>query len=364
MATESRATRSEAFGYTPSLMHNTLTITRPDDWHVHLRDGDLMAAVLPDTARRFARAIIMPNLKPPVTTTELALAYRTRILAALPAGMRFQPLMTLYLTDNTTATEIRMAKRSGLIHGVKYYPASATTHSAAGVTAISKCDAALSAMQEAELPLLIHGEVTNPEVDVFDREQVFIDQVLAPLVMRYPKLKVVFEHITTRQAVAFVVAAPSTVAATITAHHLLYNRSAMFAGGMRPHLYCLPVLKRELHRTALIDAAVSGNPKFFLGTDSAPHGKQTKETACGCAGIYSAHAAIELYAEAFESVGALRQLEAFASFFGADFYRLPRNTEKITLVKESWKVQSELALGKETLVPLRAGEPVLWRLAD
>ena len=300
-------------------MVKILEITRPDDWHLHLRDGALMSAVLPDTARRFARAIIMPNLKPPVTTTALAQAYHARILAALPAGLQFEPLMTLYLTDNTSAAEIRTAKNSGIVHGVKYYPAGATTHSDAGVTAMTKCDAALAAMEEVGLPLLIHGEVTNPEVDVFDREHAFIDQVLIPLVQRYPKLKIVFEHITTRQAVNFVSTTPDTVAATITPHHLLYNRNAMFASGIRPHMYCLPVLKRELHRAALIDAATSGNPKFFLGTDSAPHARPTKETACGCAGIYSAHAAIELYAEAFEAAGALDKLEAFASFFGAGF---------------------------------------------
>ena len=345
-------------------MIKKLEITRPDDWHLHLRDGTLMAAALPDTARRFARAIIMPNLKPPVTTTEAALAYRARILAALPAHLQFEPLMTLYLTDNTSATEIQTAKASAMVHGVKYYPAGATTHSDAGVTAITKCDIALAAMEEAGLPLLIHGEVTNPDVDVFDREQVFIDQVLAPLVLRFPKLKVVFEHITTRQAVEFVSAAPATVAATITPHHLLYNRNAMFASGIRPHMYCLPVLKRELHRRALIEAASSGNPKFFLGTDSAPHARSTKETACGCAGIYSAHAAIELYAEAFEAVGALDKLEAFASFFGADFYGLPRNSKRITLLKESWQVPPELAFGQHTLVPLRAGELVGWRLVD
>ena len=345
-------------------MIKKLEITRPDDWHLHLRDGTLMAAALPDTARRFARAIIMPNLKPPVTTTEAALAYRARILAALPAHLQFEPLMTLYLTDNTSATEIQTAKASAMVHGVKYYPAGATTHSDAGVTAITKCDIALAAMEEAGLPLLIHGEVTNPDVDVFDREQVFIDQVLAPLVLRFPKLKVVFEHITTRQAVEFVSAAPATVAATITPHHLLYNRNAMFASGIRPHMYCLPVLKRVLHRRALIEAASSGNPKFFLGTDSAPHARSTKETACGCAGIYSAHAAIELYAEAFEAVGALDKLEAFASFFGADFYGLPRNSKRITLLKESWQVPPELAFGQHTLVPLRAGELVGWRLVD
>jgi len=342
----------------------TLTITRPDDWHLHVRDGALMAAVLPDTARRFARAIIMPNLKPPTTTTALALAYRQRILAALPADMTFEPLMTLYLTDNTTPTEIREAKMSGLIHGVKYYPAGATTHSDAGVTALSQCYAALAAMEEVGLPLLVHGEVTNPKVDIFDREQVFIDNMLVPLVVRFPRLKVVLEHITTRQAVDFVKSAPAHVGATITAHHLLYNRNALFAGGIRPHLYCLPVLKREEHRRILLSAATSGNPKFFLGTDSAPHARNTKESACGCAGIYTAHAAIELYAEAFETANALPKLEGFASFFGADFYGLPRNTEKITLLKTPWEVPAELAFGAEKLVPLRAGEPVGWRLAD
>ena len=342
----------------------TLTITRPDDWHLHVRDGAPMAAVLPDTARRFARAIIMPNLKPPTTTTALALAYRQRILAALPADMTFEPLMTLYLTDNTTPTEIREAKMSGLIHGVKYYPAGATTHSDAGVTALSQCYAALAAMEEVGLPLLVHGEVTNPKVDIFDREQVFIDNMLVPLVVRFPRLKVVLEHITTRQAVDFVKSAPAHVGATITAHHLLYNRNALFAGGIRPHLYCLPVLKREEHRRILLSAATSGNPKFFLGTDSAPHARNTKESACGCAGIYTAHAAIELYAEAFETANALPKLEGFASFFGADFYGLPRNTEKITLLKTPWEVPAELAFGAEKLVPLRAGEPVGWRLAD
>ncbi len=345
-------------------MIKTLEITRPDDWHLHLRDGALMAAVLPDTARRFARAIIMPNLKPPVTTTQAAQAYRDQILGALPAGLEFEPLMTLYLTDNTTAAEIRTAKNSGFVHGVKYYPAGATTHSDAGVTAITKCDAALAAMEEVGLPLLIHGEVTNPEVDVFDREQMFIDQVLVPLVQRYPTLKIVLEHITTHQAVEFVSMTPDTVAATITPHHLLYNRNAMFASGIRPHMYCLPVLKRERHRNALLEAATSGNPKFFLGTDSAPHARQTKENACGCAGIYSAHAAIELYAEVFEAAGALDKLEAFASFFGADFYGLSRNTKRITLTKEPWQVPTELAFGQHTLVPLRAGEQVGWHLVS
>ena len=345
-------------------MTSTLTIIRPDDWHVHLRDGMLMAAVLPDTARRFARAIIMPNLKPPISTTDRALAYRERILAALPGGMQFEPLMTLYLTDNTTPTEIRKAKMSGLIHAVKYYPAGATTHSDAGVTAIAQCYEALAAMEEVGLPLLIHGEVTNPKVDVFDREQVFIDNVLVPLTDRFPRLRVVLEHITTRHAVDFVKSAAAHVGATITAHHLLYNRSAMFSGGIRPHLFCLPVLKREEHRWVLLAAATSGNPKFFLGTDSAPHARSAKESACGCAGIYTAHAAIELYAEAFESVNALAKLEAFASFFGADFYGLTRNTEKITLVKEAWPVPAEFAFGAETVVPLRAGETIAWRIAS
>jgi len=342
----------------------TITLTRPDDWHLHVRDHALMAAVLPDTARRFARAIIMPNLKPPVTTTELAREYRARIVAATPSDMRFEPLMTLYLTDNTSPNEMRTAKMSGLIHGVKYYPAGATTHSDAGVTAIAKCYDALATMEEVGLPLLIHGEVTNPKVDVFDREQVFIDNVLEPLAGRFPRLKIVLEHITTRQAVDFVKAAPDNIAATITAHHLLYNRSAMFAGGMHPHLYCLPVLKREEHRWVLLAAATSANPKFFLGTDSAPHAKHTKESACGCAGIYSAHAAIELYAEAFESANALNKLEAFASFYGADFYGLPRNTDTITLVKEAWDVPTELAFGSDKLIPLRAGERISWRLAS
>ncbi|MBZ0104351.1 MAG: dihydroorotase [Sulfuricella denitrificans] len=342
---------------------DTLTLTRPDDWHLHLRDGAQMQAVVADTARRFARAIVMPNLRPPVTTTELALAYRQRILDALPPGTDFQPLMTLYLTDNTAAEEIARAKASGMVHGVKLYPAGATTNSDSGVTDILKCHAALEAMQAHDLPLLVHGEDTHPLVDVFDREQVFIGKVLVPMLDRYPRLRVVFEHITTRHAVEFVKAAPDNVAATITAHHLLYSRNAMFAGGMRPHMYCLPVLKREEHRWALIGAATSGNPKFFLGTDSAPHSRHAKEAACGCAGIYSAHAALELYAEVFEAAGALNRLEAFASFYGADFYRLPRNTGKITLIRESWEVPAELQFGNETLTPLRAAEQVRWKLA-
>jgi dihydroorotase len=341
-----------------------LTLTRPDDWHLHLRDGATLRAVLPDTARRFARAIVMPNLKPPVRTVADAAAYRARILAALPAAMRFTPLMTLYLTDLTSAEEIRAAKASGFIHGVKYYPAGATTHSDAGVTDVTRAYPAIEAMQAVGMPLLVHGEVTDPEVDVFDREAVFIDRILVPLLDRFPRLKLVLEHITTRQGVAFVRAMPDNVAGTITAHHLLYNRNAMFKGGIRPHYYCLPVLKRESHRQALVEAATSGSAKFFLGTDSAPHPQHAKESACGCAGIYTAHAAIELYAEVFEAAGALDRLEGFASFHGPDFYGLPRNEGRITLVKEAWQVPSTLELGDgERLVPLRAGEAVAWRLA-
>lgn len=342
---------------------DTLTLTRPDDWHLHLRDGVHMQAVVTDTARRFARAIIMPNLRPPIITTDLALAYRQRILDALPAGSDFQPLMTLYLTDNTAPEEIARATVSGMVHGVKLYPAGATTNSDSGVTDIHKCHAALEAMQEHDLPLLVHGEDTHPLVDVFDREQVFIGKVLVPLLDRYPRLRIVFEHITTRQAVEFVKAAPANVAATITVHHLLYSRNAMFSGGMRPHMYCLPVLKREEHRWALNSAATSGNPKFFLGTDSAPHSRHAKESACGCAGIYTAHAALELYAEVFDAAGALNKLEGFASFHGPDFYRLPRNSGKITLTRESWEVPAELPFGGETLTPLRAGEMVGWKLS-
>ncbi|MEW6314103.1 MAG: dihydroorotase [Pseudomonadota bacterium] len=340
----------------------SITLVRPDDWHLHLRDGELMRAVLPDTARRFARAIVMPNLKPPVVTTAQAIVYRERILAALPAGVKFEPLMTIYLTDNTSRQEIVDAKASGRVHGVKLYPAGATTNSDSGVTEIRKCYPALEAMEEVGLPLLMHGEVTDPEVDVFDREKVFIERVLLPLMERYPALKIVLEHITTTDAARFVQDAPANVAATITAHHLLLNRNAMFAGGMRPHHYCLPVLKRETHRQALVAAATSGSPKFFLGTDSAPHAKNSKEAACGCAGIYTAHAAIELYAEAFEQANALDRLEAFASFYGADFYGLPRNTEQIMLVKEAWNVPAELPFGSEVLVPMRAGQTVAWRL--
>ena len=341
----------------------TITITRPDDWHLHLRDGAEMAAVLPDTARRFARAMVMPNLKPPITTVDLARAYRDRIVAALPNGMNFTPLMTLYLTDNTTPQEIERAKASGIIHGVKLYPAGATTNSDSGVTDLRKVSTALAAMEDCDMPLLVHGEVTDAHVDIFDREHEFIERLLRPLVAQYPNLRLVLEHITTRQAAKFVVSAGANIAATITAHHLLLNRNALFQGGVRPHNYCLPVLKREEHRQALLKAATSGNPKFFLGTDSAPHARHTKETDCGCAGVYSAYSAIELYAEAFESVGAIDKLEGFASFFGADFYRLSRNAQKITLTKTAMDIPAELKYGAHSLVPLRAGETVAWSIA-
>lgn len=339
-----------------------LTITRPDDWHLHLRDGAALQAVLPDTAQRFGRAIVMPNLRPPVTSTALAAAYRERILQVLPAGVKFEPLMTLYLTDNMLPQEIITAKASGIVHGVKLYPAGATTNSDSGVTDISKCHHVLEAMEKHGLPLLVHAEVTDAEVDVFDREKVFIARHMQPLLQRFPGLKVVFEHITTREAAEFVASSSANVAATITAHHLLMNRNAMFAGGIRPHHYCLPILKREEHRLALVAAATSGNPKFFLGTDSAPHAQYAKESACGCAGMYTAHAAIELYAEAFEAADALDKLEAFASFYGADFYGLARNVEKITLVRESWVVPDGVPLGDDLLIPLRAGQAVGWRL--
>ena len=343
---------------------NKITITRPDDWHLHLRDGAALKAVLPDTARQFARAIVMPNLRPPVTTTELALAYRERILEALPVGMKFEPLMTLYLTDNTSADEIAKAKASGLVHGVKLYPAGATTNSDSGVTSLDKCAEALAAMEKLGMPLLVHAEVTDSDIDVFDRELVFIERHMIPLLKKYPALKVVFEHITTKDAADFVALAPANVAATITAHHLLMNRNDMFKGGIQPHHYCLPVLKRETHRVALVKAATSGSAKFFLGTDSAPHARHTKEAACGCAGMYTARTAMELYAEAFETVHALDKLEAFASFHGADFYGLPRNTEKITLVKESWKVPGSLPYDGDVLVPLRADQMVHWKFED
>jgi len=340
-----------------------ITIARPDDWHLHLRDGPAMASVLADTARQFARAIVMPNLRPPVLTTQEALHYRERILGALPEGADFDPLMTLYLTDNTPAEEIARAKLSGRVHGVKLYPAGATTHSDAGVTRISRCFAALEKMEQLGLPLLIHGESTDPAVDVFDREKAFIEEILGPTVERFAGLKIVLEHITTRDAVQYVEVTGANVGATITAHHLLLNRNALFLGGIRPHHYCLPVLKREEHREALVEAATSGNPKFFLGTDSAPHSRATKEAACGCAGIYTAHAALELYAAAFEEAGALDKLEGFASHHGADFYGLPRNKGSLTLVREEWTVPKTLRFGNEELVPLRAGETVPWKLA-
>ncbi|HRD87153.1 MAG: dihydroorotase [Candidatus Accumulibacter sp.] len=342
-----------------------ITITRPDDWHLHLRDGAAMAAVLPHSARRFARAIIMPNLRPPVTTVAAAGAYRARILAALPAGVSFSPLMTLYLTDSTPPEEIRQAAASGFVHAVKLYPAGATTNSDSGVTDIGRCAAVLAAMEECGLPLLVHGEVTDPAVDVFDREKQFIERVLQPLLLRHPRIRLVFEHITTSDAVDFVRGCADNVAATITAHHLLYNRNAIFAGGIRPHHYCLPVLKREQHRQALLGAATAGSPKFFLGTDSAPHSQSSKEAACGCAGCYTAAAALELYAEAFESMAALDRLEAFASFHGPDFYRLPHNAGHVTLRQEEWLLPTAFAYADgEYLVPLRAGESLRWRLLD
>lgn len=343
-------------------MTTKITLTRPDDWHLHLRDGEGLKAVLPDTAKQFARAIVMPNLRPPVTTAEAALAYYQRIKQALPAGMVFEPLMTLYLTDNTPASEIAAARQSGVVHAVKLYPAGATTNSDSGVTSLQKCAAALAEMEKQGMPLLIHGEVTDGDVDVFDREKVFIERHLQPLLKDFPGLKVVFEHITTQDAAEFVAAGPANLAATITAHHLLMNRNAMFTGGIRPHHYCLPVLKRETHRAALVKAATSGSPKFFLGTDSAPHPKSAKEASCGCAGMYTAHAAIELYAEAFEEAGALDKLEGFASFYGPDFYHLPRNTTQVTLHKQSWLVPESIPFADDVLVPLRAGQTVAWKL--
>ncbi len=340
-----------------------LTITRPDDWHLHLRDGAALEAVLPDTARRFGRAIIMPNLKPAIRTTQQALHYRERILGALPDGAEFEPLMTLYLTDETPPEEIARAKLSGRVMGLKLYPAGATTNSDEGVTRISRCFHTLERMEELGLPLLVHGEVTDPAVDVFDREKAFIEDVLGPLLARFTQLKVVFEHITTRDAVQYVEVTGANVAATITPHHLLMNRNALFLGGIRPHHYCLPVLKREEHREALVEAATSGNPKFFLGTDSAPHALRTKEAACGCAGVYNAHAGIELYAVAFEEAGALDKLEAFASEHGAAFYGLPRNRGRITLVRENWQVPDSIPFGDDALIPLRAGETIPWKLA-
>ncbi len=341
----------------------SLTLRRPDDWHLHLRDGEALRAVVAFTAERFARAIIMPNLKPPVTTTAQALGYRQRIIDALPAGARFEPLMSLYLTDRTDPSEVDRAKASGQVHGFKLYPAGATTHSDDGVTDIKHLDAVLARMAELGVILQVHGEVTNPAIDVFDREARFIDSVLAPLAERFPGLRIVFEHITTRAAADFVRAARPGIAATITPQHLLMNRNALFTGGIRPHHYCLPVLKTEVDRRALLEVIASGDPRFFLGTDSAPHARNAKEAACGCAGIFSAPAGIELYAEAFDAIGALGHLEGFASEFGADFYDLPRNEERITLIKDSWEVPACYPFGKEDIVPLRAGERIAWRIA-
>jgi dihydroorotase len=340
----------------------TLNLRRPDDWHVHLRDGAALSAVLPFTAAQFGRAIVMPNLNPPVSTTALAQGYRSRILAALPAGARFEPLMTLYLTDSTAPQEVERAKAAGFVHGVKLYPAGATTHSDAGVTDISRLDKVFAVMESIGMPLLVHGEATRADIDVFEREEVFLDTVLAPLCARFTRLKIVVEHITTARAVDFVKGARSGIAATITPQHLLHNRNAIFAGGIRPHFYCLPILKRERDRQALLAAAVSGNPRFFLGSDSAPHERAAKESACGCAGMFTAHAALELYAEAFESAGRLDRLEGFASHFGADFYGLPRHTESVSLVKESWVAPATYDFGSGSLVPYRAGESIGWRM--
>jgi dihydroorotase len=338
-----------------------ITITRPDDMHLHVRDHECMRLVVPHTARQFARAIIMPNLQPPIVSTELARQYRDRILAAVPSDVSFEPLMTLYLTEQTLPGEIANAKASGFVHAVKWYPAGATTNSHHGVKSIAKCFDVLEAMQAHDLPLLVHPETTDPTVDTFDREAVFVERELAPVVERFPDLRIVMEHVTTRQGVQFVQAARPRVAGTITPHHMLLNRVALFEGGLRPHHYCLPILKREEHRVALVEAATSGNPRFFLGTDSAPHSRVTKEASCGCAGIYSAYAAIELYAEIFDRANALDRLEAFASFHGADFYGLPRNRSQITLQREQWDVPEIFTFGQHELVPFRAGAPILFR---
>jgi dihydroorotase len=344
---------------------NELTITRPDDWHAHLRDDAALEHTCADLARYFGRVIVMPNLTPPVTTVAAAAAYRERILAAMaPLSRRFEPLLTLYLTDRTDPAEIRRAAASDFVRAVKLYPAGATTNSAAGVAHLEGLYDTLAVMQEVDLPLQVHGEVTDGDIDIFDREKVFIDRHLAPISSRFPGLRIVFEHITTRDAVQFVENAGERVAATITAHHLLYNRNDMLVGGIRPHYYCLPVLKRNSHQQALREAAVSGNPKFFLGTDSAPHTTANKETRCGCAGVYTAHAALEFYAEVFDSMGALDRLQDFAAHHGADFYRLPRNTDTVTLRREAWQVPQQLPLGREALTPLRAGESVAWRVAE
>ncbi|MDR7090798.1 dihydroorotase [Cellvibrio fibrivorans] len=342
-------------------MTQQLTLTRPDDWHIHLRDGAALTRTVGDAAQQFARAIVMPNLVPPVMNTEQALAYKERILDARPKGSQFEPLMVLYLTDNTDPAEIAIAKANG-VTACKLYPAGATTNSASGVTDLKKIYPVLAAMQNAGMHFLLHGEVTDSAIDIFDREKVFLDRTFSQVVKDFPALNMVLEHITTADAAQFVAEAPSNVAATITAHHLLYNRNHMLAGGIRPHYYCLPILKRGTHQQALIKAATSGSPKFFVGTDSAPHAKDKKEAACGCAGSYTAYAAIELYAEAFEDAGALDKLEAFASHFGADFYGLPRNTDTITLIKQDWQVPDTLSLGDQPLVPLRAGEILRWQL--
>ena len=347
---------------TASFSPSTLILARPDDWHVHLRDGAAMAAVVGATAGVFGRAIVMPNLRQPVTTTEMVRAYRAQIVAALPAGCRFEPLMTLYLTDNTSPAEVAAANASGFVHAIKYYPAGATTNSDSGVTALDRAYPALAAMQEHDVVLSLHGEVTDPDVDVFDRERVFVERHLARIVRDFPALRVVVEHVTTREAAEFVAAAPANVAATITPQHLLWSRNALFAGGLRPHVYCLPVLKREEHRVALVRAATSGSPKFFLGTDSAPHARAAKESACCGAGCYSAPLALPLYAEAFEAAGALDRLEGFASRHGADFYKLPRHSDTVTLAREAWTVPGEYPFGDDALVPLRAGQSVRWRV--
>ncbi len=341
---------------------DSISITSPDDWHLHLRDHAALATTVPHSARCFRRAIVMPNLEPPVTSAARAAAYRARIIRAIPPGAGFEPLMTLYLTDNLPIAEIELAARAPWLAAVKYYPAGATTHSDSGVTAVDKVLPLLERMQELDLPLLLHGEVTNAEVDIFDREAVFIDRVLQPLCERFPRLRIVLEHITTREAAQFVAESPARIAATITVHHLLFNRSDMLAGGIRPHLYCLPVLKRDIHREALRAAATSGNPRFFLGTDSAPHPATEKESACGCAGIYTAPAALELYAEVFEEEQALDRLEAFAAFHGADFYGRERNRSRIGLARESWTAPARFAFGDDEVVPIRAGEPIRWKL--
>ncbi|ALP54047.1 dihydroorotase [Candidatus Tenderia electrophaga] len=341
-----------------------LTITRPDDWHLHLRDGAALATTVPHAAAQFGRAIVMPNLRPPVTSTEMALAYRARILAACPPGSDFNPLMTLYLTDDTAPQEIRRAKASGHIHGVKLYPAGATTNSDSGVTDLEQVYDTLAVMAEEGMPLQVHGEVTRPDIDIFDREKVFIEQTLAPLIDRFPELRIVFEHITTKDAADFVLYAGEHVAATITAHHLLLNRNDMLVGGIRPHHFCLPVLKREQHRQALLDVATSGNPKFFLGTDSAPHPKGAKESACGCAGIYTAFAAIEFYAEAFEAAGALGKLDGFAGRYGAQFYGLPVSKQTLSLARREWAVPKAFAFDEDVVIPLRAGGALHWQLLN